>query len=105
MPPQTPTEAERLLDAMLDHPERAAELTAQLHAACQRTKAILVLDMCGFSRTAHRRGVLAFLLMIRRMRRLCEPCFARHGGELLRAEADNLFYFFDSAARSRRGRA
>jgi class 3 adenylate cyclase len=35
--------------------------------------------------------------MIRRMRRICEPCFREHGGELLKAEADNLFYSFDSA--------
>lgn len=98
MSPATPTEAERILDAMLDHPERVAALTAQLHASCRRTKAILVLDMCGFSRTTQQRGILTFLLMIRRLRRVCEPCFARHGGELLRAEADNLFYFFDSAA-------
>lgn len=98
MSPPSPTEPERLLDAMLDHPECTAELTAQLYAACRRTKAILVLDMCGFSRTTQQRGVLTFLLMIRRMRRLCEPSFARHGGELLRAEADNLFYLFDSAS-------
>ena len=98
MSPNASTEAERLLDAMLDHPERATELTAQLHVACKRTKAILVLDMCGFSRITQQRGILTFLLMIRRMRRICEPCFSSHGGELLRAEADNLFYFFDSAA-------
>jgi class 3 adenylate cyclase len=97
MAPHPASEPERILDAMLEHPERAAELTAQLYAACQRRKAILVLDMCGFTRITQERGVLAFLLMIRRMRRLCEPCFERHGGELLRAEADNLFCFFDSA--------
>lgn len=96
--PHEPSEAERILDAMLDHPERVQELTVRLHATCQSRKAILVLDMCGFSRATQQRGILAFLLMIRRLRRLCEPCFERHGGELLRAEADNLFYLFDSVA-------
>jgi class 3 adenylate cyclase len=96
--PHSPSEVERILDAMLDHPERAAELAVQLHASCLRRKAILVLDMCAFSRITRERGVLAFLLMIRRMRRICEPCLVRHGGGLLRAEADNLFYYFDSPA-------
>ncbi|MDB6151352.1 MAG: hypothetical protein JWQ44_2800 [Chthoniobacter sp.] len=89
---------ERLLDAMLLEPHRRVELTDELHAVALQTRAVLVLDMCGFTRVTRQLGIVAFLLMIRRMRRICEPCFAAHGGTLLRAEADNLFYFFDSPA-------
>ena len=89
---------EQLLDLIIAQPERGEELTAELHAKFSRRKAILVLDMCGFSRTTQQRGIVTFLLMIRRMRLICEPCFGEHGGELLKAEADNLLYSFDSAA-------
>lgn len=92
------TDFERVLDQILAEPARCEALTAELHATFSRRKAILVLDMCGFSRTTQQRGIVTFLLMIRRMRRICEPCFREHGGELVKAEADDLFYSFDSAA-------
>ena len=57
---------ERLLDRILAEPERSEELTAELHARFTRLKAILVLDMCGYSRTTQQRGIVTFLLMIRR---------------------------------------
>src|SRR5688572_3431001 len=94
----SPADLERLLDAILAEPDRREELSAQLHTSYSKRKAILVLDMCGFIRITQERGIVAFLLMIRRMRRICEPCFAEHGGELIRADADNLFYTFDSAS-------
>jgi class 3 adenylate cyclase len=97
-PPPPDALFEELLDRILAEPARCEELTAELHARFARRRAILVLDMCGFSRTTQQRGIVTFLLMIRRMRRLCEPCFREHGGRLLKAEADNLFYVFDSAA-------
>ncbi|MEA3211014.1 MAG: hypothetical protein QOE70_4071 [Chthoniobacter sp.] len=96
--PDPPADFERLLDAILDEPARREELSAQLHATYAQRKAILVLDMCGFTRTTQQHGIVAFLLMIRRMRRICEPCFAEHGGKLIKAEADNLFYTFASAS-------
>ena len=89
-----PADFERLLDEMIEFPERREEITARIHAGWSRRKAILVLDMCGFTRTTQRLGIVAFLLMIHRMRRICEPCFLEHGGEFVDANADNLLYLF-----------
>lgn len=91
-----PADFECLLDEMIDFPERRAEITARIQAGYARWKAVLVLDMCGFTRTAHRLGIIAFLLMIHRMRRICDPCFLEHGGEFVEANADNLLYLFSA---------
>jgi adenylate cyclase len=92
-----PVEFERLLDEMIDFPERRAAVTAQIHDRYSRERAILVLDMCGFSRSTQAVGIVAFLTLIRRMRRICEPCFREHDGEFVDAAADNLLYLFPSA--------
>jgi class 3 adenylate cyclase len=91
-----PVEFERLLDEMIDFPERRAAVEAHIHDHYSRRRAILVLDMCGFSRSTQAFGIVAFLTMIRRMRRICEPCFREHGGEFVDADADNLLYLFPS---------
>ena len=70
-----PVEFERLLDEMIDFPERRAAVAAHIQDHYSRRRAVLVLDMCGFSRTTQAVGIVAFLTMIRRMRRICEPCF------------------------------
>jgi class 3 adenylate cyclase len=93
-----PPDFERLLDEMIEFPERREEITARIHAGYSRRKAVLALDMCGFTRTTQRLGIVAFLLMIHRMRRLVEPCFLEHGGEFVDARADNLLYVFDTPA-------
>jgi adenylate cyclase len=92
-----PVEFERLLDEMIDFPERREAVAAHIHGHYSRQRAILVLDMCGFSRSTQAVGIVAFLTMIRRMRRICEPCFREHGGEFVDADADNLLYLFPSA--------
>lgn len=89
-----PADFESLLEEMIAFPERRAEITARIHTDCARQKAVLALDMCGFTRTTQRHGVVAFLLMIHRMRRLCDPRFREHGGEFVKANADNLLYLF-----------
>jgi class 3 adenylate cyclase len=92
--PDPPADFEYLLDEMIAFPERRAEITARIHSDCARQRAVLVLDMCGFTSTTQRLGVVPFLLMIHRMRRLCDPCFREHGGEFVEAHADNLLFLF-----------
>jgi len=87
----------RLLDAMIEHPERQAELAAELEDIFGETRAPLVLDMCGFSRTTRRHGIATFLLMIRRMRRVVAPAVEAAGGIVVKGEADNLYCLFDDA--------
>ena len=91
-----PADFARLLDEMIEFPERRVEITARIQAGYARRKTVLVLDMCGFTRTTQRLGIVAFLLMIHRMRRICDPCFREHGGEFVEANADNLLYLFST---------
>jgi adenylate cyclase len=85
-----------LLDAMLQRPEEHAQTTAEIHRCFGQEQATLIIDMCGFTRTTHQHGIVAFLLMIHQMHRVCCPVIAEHGGKLIKTEADNLFCLFGS---------
>jgi class 3 adenylate cyclase len=87
---------ERLLDSLIEHPERRADIEREVEAIFGEEKAILVLDMSGFSRTTQRLGITQFLLMIHQMRLIAQPCVTAHGGLVVKAEADNLFCLFDT---------
>lgn len=87
---------ERLLDALIDHPERHLDTLREVDAVFGKDKAVMVLDMSGFSRTTHQHGVVSFLLMIHQMKLLAAPCITSARGLVLKAEADNLFALFDT---------
>jgi adenylate cyclase len=87
---------ERLLNEMIEQPERRAELADTIEEIFRQDKAVLVLDMSGFSRTTQRHGIVSFLLMIHQMNLIARPSVEAHGGLLLKAEADNLFCLFDT---------
>jgi adenylate cyclase len=87
-----------LLGEMIQKPERRPQLAEEVMRTFSVPKAVLVLDMSGFSRTTRMHGIVTFLLMIYQVRRLCEPVIARHSGRLVKAEADNLFCLFDETA-------
>jgi class 3 adenylate cyclase len=87
---------ERLLQQMLDRPQDEAELSRELEEQFAETRAVLVLDMSGFSRTTQLRGIVAFLLMIHRMRQIVTPVIEDHGGLVIKAEADNLLCLLES---------
>jgi len=89
---------ERILGEMIEQPEQRAELAQQVEEIFSQDKAVLVLDMSGFSRTTQRHGIVSFLLMIHEMKLIARPCVEAHGGLLVKAEADNLFCLFDTVA-------
>ncbi|WP_088889511.1 adenylate/guanylate cyclase domain-containing protein [Leptolyngbya ohadii] len=86
---------QRLLGQIVEYPDRRAEITEIIENTFGDNKAVLVLDMSGFSRTTQQFGIISFLLMIHQMRSICEPCIQQNGGILVKAEADNLFCLFD----------
>lgn len=90
------TTLDRLLDEMIEQPERLPAIAASIHEVFGETRAVMVLDMSGFSRTTQRHGVAAFLLMVHQMKRLALPEIEDHGGLLIKAEADNLYCLFDA---------
>jgi class 3 adenylate cyclase len=85
-----------LLCEMIDHPERHPAIVDEIEARFGQDRAILILDMSGFTRTTRSHGIVSFLLMIHQMQRMACPSIAAHGGKLIKTEADNLFCLFDS---------
>jgi adenylate cyclase len=88
-------ELARLLDARNEHPESLAEIDAEIWQRFGRTRAVLVLDMCGFSRLTMRYGITHFLAMIRRLQTIVKPVIAAGSGRVIKTEADNVFATFD----------
>ena len=88
----------RLLSERNQHHERAPEIDALVHEAFGRTVAILVLDMCGFSRLTAKYGIMHFLAMIHQMDQAARPAVIANGGQVIKQEADNLYAVFAEPA-------
>jgi adenylate cyclase len=89
-------ELERLLTEITRYPEREAEITKTIEDTFGQKRAVLVLDMSGFSRTTHFHGIVSFLLMIHQTQLICRPCVEQKHGKVIKADADNLFCTFDT---------
>ncbi|HEV2802060.1 MAG TPA: adenylate/guanylate cyclase domain-containing protein [Pyrinomonadaceae bacterium] len=94
----TQANLERLLSDMIEQPERREEIARSIETIFAQEKAVLVLDMSGFSRTTRHHGIVSFLLMIHQMKLLARPAIEANRGLLVKAEADNLFCLFDTTA-------
>lgn len=71
-----------------------AQIDAAIEAAFVRQVAILALDMCGFTSTTKRHGIIHFLAMVHQMEQAARPAIEGNGGEVIKQEADNLFAVF-----------
>lgn len=91
---------DRLLDRRNEHPEQLLTIDAQIVESFERERAILVLDMCGFSRLTLRHGIIHYLALIRRMQRVVLPLVAEGEGQLVKTEADNVFATFASVPKA-----
>jgi class 3 adenylate cyclase len=80
-----------------EYPERRSEIVTRIEERFQRTIGIMVIDSFGFTRIVHKTGIIPFLANLERIARLIIPCVRRHGGKLLKREADNLFAVFPDA--------
>ena len=89
---------ERLLDRRNEHPEQLAAIDHQIVTLFEDQRAIMVLDMCGFSRLTIRHGIIHYLAMIQRMQRTVLPLIDAGRGKLVKTEADNVFATFDGVA-------
>jgi len=58
-------------------------------------KAVLVMDMSGFSLLTQRFGIVHYLSMVKRMQITTAPIIERHAGIVVKFEADNCFAMFD----------
>jgi hypothetical protein len=87
-----------LLSEILNFPERQGEIIRIIENTFCQCKAVLVLDMSGFSSTTRQHGIISFLLMIHQMQLICRPVVEQYGGIVVKADADNLFCLFDKVA-------
>jgi adenylate cyclase len=87
-----------LLGELIDRPSDRQEIERRLELRFSHTKAVMIVDLCGFSRTTKAHGVVSFMLMIHQMRALARPVIAAHDGVVVEAKADNLLCLFDSVA-------
>ena len=88
----------QLLSDMIGFPERRAEIAQRIEDTFGQCRAVLTLDMSGFSRTTQQHGIISFLLMIHQMQLICRPCVEQSGGTVIKTDADNLFCLFDTVA-------
>lgn len=92
------TRLARLLARRADFPHLAPTIDVEITRRFERTVAVLVLDMCGFSRLTARHGVVFYLAMIHRMHAAAFPAVTDNRGTVIKTVADNLFAVFPTAA-------
>jgi len=85
---------DKLLNERVEHPERAKSIDAKIKKTFDKKVSMMVLDMSGFSRLVQRYGIIHYLAMIRRMRRVVAPVIAKNKGAVVKFEADNAFAVF-----------
>ena len=78
-------------------PEARASLDARTRAALARPLAVVYTDTDDFTRRVARYGILHFLMVFSRAVRALRPLVARHGGRLVKVEADSLLLAFPDA--------
>ena len=84
----------RLLNEFNEKPEERDRITSAITERFTRRLAILVLDSSGFTRSTRQGGIVPFLALLERLHRLSAPVVENHGGQVLKAEADNIFAVF-----------
>lgn len=58
---------------------------------------VVFTDMCGFSRRSAHSGIVPFLVLIQKMKKLCQPVWDRHSGFVLKTIADSQIVLFRDA--------
>jgi adenylate cyclase len=89
-----------LLSERNQYPERMAQIDEEICRTFEKKVAVLVLDMCGFSRLTRKHGIITYLAMIRQMEECARPAVEGNGGLVVKLEADNLFAIFAGPERA-----
>ena len=69
-------------------------LTPDAMAANTRPRAVLIVDLCGFTRTVRAEGLAGFLARVVSLREEGAYIVAKHGGDLVKCDADNVYALF-----------
>lgn len=76
--------------------DKRKKIEATLWQEFGNVKAVFVMDMSGFSLLSHRHGIVHYLSMVRRMQLTTQPIIEKHGGQVVKFEADNCYAMFDA---------
>jgi len=90
------SEFHRLLRERNQHPEQAVEIDRTIRQNFGITCAVMVLDMAGFSKTCKSDGIIAVLAAIYYMNEIVSAMIAAYQGQMIKAEADNVYATFDT---------
>lgn len=85
-----------LIDRMNHDPDQSDMMERVIWDTFGADRAVMALDMSGFSLTVRREGILAYLRQIRRMQEAALPLVRRHHGDVVKCDADNLMLVFAS---------
>jgi class 3 adenylate cyclase len=91
---------ERLLERRLTPGADTEAIDAQIWELFGERRCVLFTDMSGFSRKAHRAGIVPFLQLIHLMRTMVDPIFEAHGGFVLKDIADSQLVLFRDPRRA-----
>lgn len=70
-------------------------IEARLWQQFGAVKAVLVMDVSGFSLLTQKYGLIHYLSMVRRMQLISQPIIEEAGGEVVKFEADKCFATFE----------
>jgi class 3 adenylate cyclase len=90
----------RLLEQRLAPGADTAAIDARIWELFGERRCVLFTDMSGFSRKAHRAGIIPFLQLIHVMRHIVEPIFEAHGGFVMKHIADSQLVLFRDPRRA-----
>lgn len=82
--------------AQADTQTAQQEIERTLWAEFGTVKAVMVMDMSGFSRLTQKYGIVHYLSMVLRMQLTSQPTIESLGGRVIKFEADNCFAMFDA---------
>lgn len=87
----------RMIEALAEtrDAEERARLEVEMWDRFGSEGTVFISDMASFSRMSRAHGICHYLALIQRIRRLLAPLIERHGGRLLKCEADNCYAFFE----------
>lgn len=78
-----------------DNFEERKKIETQIWDDYGEDKAVLIIDMSGFSLLTQKHGVVHYLSMVQRMQITSEPVIENYGGSVIKFEADNCFAVFN----------
>jgi len=88
-----------LIDELNDcRPDERPSIERRIRRTFEIHRAVLALDMSGYSFSVQRDGIVSHLCKIRRMQKITMPIIESIGGEVVRQLADNILAVFEEPA-------